>query len=274
MDKKNNKIRDAVRESYSKVAEKTSSYNGCGCSPDENTGCCAPDMATSFYEASSKIGYTDKELTGVPEGSNLGLGCGNPQAIAAFKKGETVLDLGSGAGFDVFLAARQVGEKGKVIGVDMTPKMISKARANAAKGNFKNVEFMLAEIENIPVPDNTADVVISNCVINLSPEKQKVFNESFRVLKAGGRLAITDNIATSELPEEIKNSLEHYSECISGAALIGDLEDMLKAAGFVKIKIKPIDKRKKLVNKGAQGNNINDFIVSVTIEAVKPSSSN
>jgi arsenite methyltransferase len=229
-------------------------------------------MATSFYEESSKIGYTDKELTSVPEGSNLGLGCGNPQAIAALKKGETVLDLGSGAGFDVFLAARQIGEEGKVIGLDMTPEMISKARTNAARGNFTNVEFILGEIENIPVPDNTADVIISNCVINLSPEKQNVFNESFRVLKPGGRLAITDNIATAELPEEIKNSLEHYSACISGAALIGDLENMLRTAGFTKIKIEPIDKRRKLVSERTTGKDINDFIVSVTIEAVKPDS--
>jgi len=270
MDKKSNEIRDAVRESYSKVAENASSYNGCGCSSEEDTGCCSPEMSVSFYKASSKIGYSDKELTGVPEGSNLGLGCGNPQTIAALKKGETVLDLGSGAGFDVFLAARQVGEKGKDIGVDMTPKMISKARINAAKGNFANVEFRLGEIENIPVPDNTADVIISNCVINLSPEKQKVFNESFRVLKPGGRLAITDNIATAELPEEIKNSLEHYSACISGASGIGDLENMLKAAGFVKIKIEPIDKSRKLISDWTPGSNINDFIVSVTVKAVKP----
>ncbi len=270
MDKKNNEIRDAVRESYSKVAEQASSYNGCGCSPVKDSGCCPPDMATSFYEASLKIGYTDIELKGVPEGSNLGLGCGNPQAIAALKKGETVLDLGSGAGFDVFLAARQVGEKGKVIGVDMTPEMISRARVNGDKGKFTNVEFRLGEIENLPVPDNTVDVIISNCVINLSPEKQKVFNESFRVLKPGGRLAITDNIATAELPEEIKNSLEHYSACISGAAFAGDLENMLRTAGFINIKIEPVDKSRKLVSGCVPGRNINDFIVSVTVEAVKP----
>lgn len=271
MEKRNDKIRDAVRESYSKKAEDTSLYDDCGCSPKEDTGCCSPEQI-SFYEASSKIGYSDNELTGVPEGSNLGLGCGNPQAIAALKEGEIVLDLGSGAGFDVFLAARQVGEKGKVIGVDMTPEMISKARANATKGNFSNVEFRLGEIENIPVPDNTVNVIISNCVINLSPEKQKVFNESLRVLKPGGRLAITDNIATAELPEDIKNNLEHYSACISGAALIGDLENMLKAAGFIKIKIEPIDKSRKLVSEWMPGGNIRDFIVPVTVEAVKPSS--
>jgi arsenite methyltransferase len=270
MDEKNKEIRDAVRESYSKAAEKASSYNGCGCSPEKDNICCTPDIVTSFYEASYRIGYTDKELTAVPEGSNLGLGCGNPHAIAALKKGETVIDLGSGAGFDVFLAARQVGEKGKVIGIDMTPGMISQARVNAARGNFKNVEFVLAEIENIPLPNNTADVIISNCVINLSPEKQKVFNESFRVLKPGGRLAITDNITTAELPKDIKNSPEHYCACISGAALAGDLENMLRTAGFTRIKIEPIDKSRKLVNERPQGININDFIVSVTIEAVKP----
>ncbi|UCH13606.1 MAG: arsenite methyltransferase [Bacteroidales bacterium] len=269
MKKSNNEIRDAVRKSYRKVAENALSDNYCGCSPGEDTGCCSPEE-TNLYEASSRIGYSDKELKEVPEGSNLGLGCGNPQAIAALKEGETVLDLGSGAGFDVFLAARQVGDKGKVIGVDMTQEMISKARKNAAMGNFNNVEFRLGEIENIPVADNTADVIISNCVINLSPEKQKVFNESLRVLKPGGRLAITDNITTAELPEEIKNNLEHYSACISGAALVGELENMLKNAGFINIKIEPIDKSRKLTSKWIPGGNINDYIVPVTVEAAKP----
>lgn len=261
MEKTNNEIRDSVRESYSKVVESTSSDSGC---------CCSSDTATSFYEESVRVGYSDKEIKSVPEGANLGLGCGNPQAIAGLKPGETVLDLGSGAGFDVFLAAQKVGKTGKVIGVDMTPEMISKARENAMKNNITNVEFRLGEIENIPVADNSVDVIMSNCVINLSPEKQKVFNESFRVLKSGGRLAIADNIAIAELPEEIKNNMEHYSSCISGASQLNDLVNMLKTAGFEKISIKPVDKSRSLDDKDSPKNSVHDYIISVTIEAVKP----
>jgi arsenite methyltransferase len=270
MEKTNNEIRDSVRENYSKVVENVTSDSGCGCAPKEETSCCSPDTTASYYEESVRVGYSDKEIKSVPEGANLGLGCGNPQAIAGLKPGETVLDLGSGAGFDVFLAAQQVGKTGKVIGVDMTTKMISRARENAARNNITNVEFRLGEIENIPVPDNTVDVIMSNCVINLSPEKQKVFNESFRVLKSGGRLAIADNIALAELPEEIKNSMEHYSACISGASLLGDLKAMLKSAGFVEISINPVDKNKSLDDKSSPKNSISDYVVSVTIEAIKP----
>ena len=259
MDKKSNEIRDSVRESYSKAVENAPS--GCGC--------CSSDSSVLFYQKSAKAGYSDAEISSVPIGANLGLGCGNPQAIAGLEKGETVVDLGSGAGFDVFLAARQVGNTGKVIGVDMTPAMISRARQNAAKSNITNVEFRLGEIENIPVPDNSVDVIMSNCVINLSPEKQKVFDDAYRVLKPGGRLAIADNIALAELPEEIKNNMEHYSACISGASLKKDLEDMIKASGFENIRITPVDKSRSLSDEITQGGNVRDYVLSVTIEAVK-----
>ena len=270
MENQTNDIRDAVRQNYSKVAENYSVYSGCGCAPDTDNECCAPNSTLTFKQTSSKLGYSEEELNNVPEGSNMGLGCGNPQAIASLKKGETVLDLGSGAGFDVFLAANQVGKKGKVIGVDMTPKMITKARINAVKGNYTNVEFRLGEIENLPVKDNVIDVIISNCVINLSPEKQKVFNDAFRVLNSGGRLAISDVVATTELPEEIKNDMELYSGCVSGASTIDEIEIMLKTAGFINIEIKPKDESKKFIREWAPGTKISDYIISATIEAIKP----
>ncbi len=271
---KNNRdeIRDAVRNNYSKIAESNTDYAdcGCGCAPAIDDGCIDTAKSRSFSKISSKLGYSDRELKNVPEGSNLGLGCGNPQAIAALKNGETVLDLGSGAGFDVFLAANQVGKTGKVIGVDMTPTMISKARKNAESGNYTNIEFRLGEIENLPARDNSIDVIISNCVINLSPEKQKVFNDAFRVLKPGGRLAVSDVIATTELPKEVKNDMELYSGCISGASSIEELEKMLKKAGFVNIEIKPKDESKEFIREWAPETNIADYICSATIEAVKP----
>ena len=270
MKKTTNEIRDAVREDYSKVAENNAVYVGCGCAPEGDGGCCGPTKSNSFNEVSSKLGYSDKELKDVPEGSNLGLGCGNPQAIAGLKKGETVLDLGSGAGFDVFLAANQVGKTGKVIGVDMTPSMITKARKNAVTGNYTNVDFRLGEIENLPAQDNSIDVVISNCVINLSPEKQKVFNDTYRVLKSGGRLAVSDVIATAEIPEEVKNDMDLYSGCVSGASTIEELEKMLTKSGFVNIEIKPKNESKEFIKGFSPNTNIHEYITSATIEAVKP----
>lgn len=270
MENNTNKIRDAVRESYSKIVETNSAYSGCGCGPEEEPECCAPSTPTSFDNISSKLGYSFEELKNVPEGSNMGLGCGNPQAIAALKKGETVIDLGSGAGFDVFLAANQVGESGKVVGIDMTPTMISKARENAVKGSYSNVEFRLGEIENIPTPDNFADVIISNCVINLSPEKQKVFNDSFRVLKKGGRIAVSDVIATAELPEDIKNDIALYAGCVSGASTLNEVEKMLRKAGFINIEIKPKDESAEFIQEWAPGTSIHKYITSASIEAVKP----
>lgn len=270
MKKTINEIRDAVREDYSKVAENNSVYAGCGCAPEVDSGCCAPQKTNSFNEISSKLGYSDEELKDVPEGSNLGLGCGNPQAIAALKEGEIVLDLGSGAGFDVFLASNEVGKTGKVIGVDMTPKMISKARENTRKGNYTNVEFRLGEIEHLPIQDNSIDVIISNCVINLSPEKQSVFSDSFRVLKSGGRLAISDVVATTELPEKIRNDRALFSGCVAGASTINEIEKMLKKAGFINIEIKSKDESKEFIRDWSPNTRILDYIISATIEAVKP----
>jgi len=260
-----NEIRDAVRERYAGIAESNGAA-GC-CSGSEPTSCCGAQK--DFDLRSLKLGYSDEDVKQVPESSNLGLGCGNPQAIANFKKGETVVDLGSGGGFDVFLAARQVGEGGKVIGVDMTPAMITKARSNAEKIDLRNVEFRLGEIENLPVADGIADVIISNCVINLSPEKQKVFNDAFRVLKPGGRLAISDTVSLKEMPEEIKNNLELYSECISGASSIEVIEQMLGIAGFQNIRISPKLKSKELVTEW-DSDGFDEYVVSANIEAIKP----
>ena len=200
----------------------------------------------------------------------MGLGCGNPQGIAALKEGETVLDLGSGAGFDVFLAANQVGKTGKVIGVDMTPTMISKARENAEKRNYTNVDFRLGEIENLPLADTSVDVMISNCVINLSPEKQKVFDETFRVLKPGGRIAVSDVVAFAEMPEEVKNDAALYSGCVSGASTADENKKMLENSGFINIKIIPNEESKTFIKDWKPGTQIVDYVVSAMIEAVKP----
>lgn len=225
----NEKIKKIVRKGYGKIARQSSS-----CCPSADSCCGGNNLA---QDISKKIGYTDEELEVVPEGANLGLGCGNPIALASLKEGETVLDLGSGAGFDCFLAASKVGKKGKVIGVDMTPEMIEKARGNAIKGNYKNVEFRLGEIENLPVADNSVDIVISNCVINLVPDKKRAFMETFRVLKPGGRLMISDIVLLKELPDSIKNSIEAYIGCLSGAMMRDEYIKTIKLAGFRQVKI-------------------------------------
>ena len=199
----------------------------------------------------------------------MGLGCGNPQALAALSPGEVVLDLGSGGGFDCFLAARQVGDSGLVIGVDMTPEMVSKARANAVNGDYHNVSFRLGEIENLPVADGTVDVILSNCAINLSPDKFRVFTEAYRVLKPGGRLAISDVVAVAELPESVLKDMALYTGCIAGAALVSEIEKMLKNAGFGNIRIAPRDESKSLIGDWVPGSEISDYVVSATIEAVK-----
>ena len=226
---KEEETRKIVREGYAKIVKQNSSC----CAPAKS--CCGSTNPT--HEISKRIGYTEEELEAVPEGANLGLGCGNPIALASLKEGETVLDLGSGAGFDCFLAATRVGNKGKVIGVDMTPEMLEKARENARKGNYANVEFRLGEIESLPVADNSVDIVISNCVINLSPDKKRVFAEAFRALKPGGRLMISDLVLLKELPDFIKNSIEAYIGCISGAILKDEYLRVIKAAGFQDVKI-------------------------------------
>lgn len=227
MEKKN--VRKVVREGYAKIAKQ-----GDPCCVPTHSGCGNPDSAK---EISKKLGYTEEELKSVPEGSNLGLGCGNPVSLASLKEGETVLDMGAGAGFDCFLAADKVGKKGKIIGVDMTPEMVEKARENAEKSGADNVEFRLGEIENLPVADNSVDAVISNCVINLSPDKRRVFIEAFRVLKSGGRLMISDIVLLNELPEEIRNSVEAYVGCVSGTVLKEEYLKAIEEAGFQDVKI-------------------------------------
>ena len=222
-------IKKVVREGYAKIAKQDSS-----CCAPANSCCGSTDLA---QDISKSIGYTEEELKAVPEGANLGLGCGNPVALASLKEGEIVLDLGSGAGFDCFLAADRVGENGRVIGVDMTPEMVEKARENARKSNYANVEFRLGEIENLPVADNSVDIVISNCVINLAPDKGKVFSEAFRALKPGGRLMISDIVLLKELPDFIKDSIEAYIGCLSGAIMRNEYIEAIKASGFQEIRI-------------------------------------
>ncbi len=222
-------IKKAVRERYAQAAQKNESC----CTPA--TSCCGPK--DTVQQISTRIGYSDRELQSVPEGSNLGLGCGNPLALASLKPGEVVLDLGSGAGFDCFLAANAVGEEGKVIGVDMTPEMLAKARENARKGNYSNVEFRLGEIENLPAADHSVNIVISNCVINLAPNKKRVFQEAFRVLNPGGRLMVSDIVWLKELPQEIKNSVSAYVSCIAGAISKEEYLEAIRQAGFAEAKI-------------------------------------
>ena len=226
---KETEIKKRVREGYARIAKKGSSC----CAPVSS--CCG--SASLAQNISKNIGYTDDELTSIPEGANLGLGCGNPVALVSLAEGETVLDLGAGAGFDCFLAANRVGKKGKVIGVDMTPEMIEKARENAKKGGYQNVEFRLGEIENIPAADNSVDVVISNCVINLAPDKSRVFHETLRVLKPGGRLMVSDIVLLKELPEFIRSSVAAYVGCISGAMMKDDYIEAVKKAGFREVRI-------------------------------------
>lgn len=226
---KEEEIKKVVREGYAKIAKTGSSC----CAP--TSSCCGTgNMADDI---SKEIGYSDVELKSVPENANLGLGCGNPVALASIKEGDVVLDLGSGAGFDSFLAANKVGKTGKVIGVDMTPEMLSNARENAEKGNYENVEFRLGEIENLPVADNSIDLIISNCVINLSPNKKRVFKEAFRVLKPGGRMMVSDIVLLDELPQFIKESVAAYVGCISGAIIKDEYIKSIKEAGFQDVNI-------------------------------------
>ncbi|MEF2967150.1 arsenite methyltransferase [Paenibacillus sp. M1] len=262
---KNDEVRQHVRNRYKQIVVESGSDSSC-CSPSPSaTSCCGtPD------EVSAKLGYSEEELSAVPLGSNLGLGCGNPQAIASLKPGEVVLDLGSGAGFDCFLASKQVGESGKVYGVDMTPEMVSRARHNAQTNGYNNVEFRLGEIEHLPMSDNSVDVIISNCVINLSPDKSQVFSEAFRVLKSGGRLAISDVVATAEFPEEIKSDLDSLASCISGASTVDEVKEMLKLSGFTNIIVEPKDESREFIKDWVPGGNIEDYTLSAVIKAIKP----
>ena len=224
-----NEIKNKVKEGYGRVALENRSC--CGAL----SSCCG--SSASIQTIGEMIGYSKEEMSQVPEGSNLGLGCGNPVALASLKEGQTVLDLGSGAGFDCFLAAKAVGEKGRVIGVDMTPEMVDKARENAKKGGYQNVEFRLGDIEYLPVIDNSVDVILSNCVVNLSPNKPKVFSEAFRVLKPGGKLTLSDVVLLRPLPPVLANSAAAYLGCVAGASLKSDYIGMLNKAGFADVQV-------------------------------------
>lgn len=262
-------IRESVRNRYGAIAAGTASL----CCPPKvpaTSSCCGDAKAMDVDEMARRMGYGDTDLGAVGEGANLGLGCGNPQAIADMVPGEVVLDLGSGAGFDCFLAARQVGATGRVIGVDMTPEMLKKARGNAAKLGLAHVEFRLGEIEHLPVADASVDVIISNCVINLSPDKPAVLGEAFRVLKSGGRIAVSDVVMLKPLTPELVALKEMYSGCVTGAATVDELKQWLEQAGFSHIRVDPKPESRELIQEWAPGLGVEDYVASATIQAVKP----
>ncbi|MBF0217247.1 MAG: arsenite methyltransferase [Candidatus Omnitrophica bacterium] len=259
MRKDADKIKKIVRDGYAKALSERSSC----CS---SSSCCGG--VNQAQDISRKVGYSDRDLKAVPEGANLGFGCGNPVALASLHEGDVVLDLGCGAGFDAFLSAERVGKTGRVIGVDMTPEMVAKAKENAKKGSYSNVEFRLGEIEKLPVEDNSIDVIISNCVINLSPDKETVFKEAYRVLKRGGRLMVSDLVLAKDLPEKIKNSVEAYVGCLAGAIKKEEYLRFIEQAGFQDIKIisessYPVD---AMFDDHAA---LEDAIVSIKVAAVK-----
>lgn len=244
------KMKEVVKMAYAEIAS-------------HGSGCCAPVLCCgSPEEAAERLGYSVKDIKSTPRSSNLGLGCGNPVASASLKEGEVVLDLGSGAGFDCFLAAQKVGEEGRVIGVDMTPEMVRRAKENAKKGGYKNVEFRLAEIESLPLEDSSVDVVISNCAINLSPSKPQVFREAFRVLKPGGRMIISDIVLEKDLPDEVKNDISAYVGCVAGAVLKEEYLKLIREAGFENVKV---------VNQTPFPVKFGDIsVLSITVYGVKP----
>ncbi|KTG07691.1 arsenite S-adenosylmethyltransferase [Haloprofundus marisrubri] len=256
--------RRAVRNRYARIATSTNGETDC-CTDSES--CCDGESPDS---GSQKLGYDDTDLHSVAEGADLGLGCGNPNAIASLDEGETVLNLGSGAGFDCFLAAKEVGDSGRVIGVDMTPEMVEKARENIVKNDATNVEFRLGEIEHLPVSDETVDVIISNCVINLSPNKPQVFGEAFRALRPGGRLAVSDVVMTAPIPKNVQRDPESMAACIGGASTIDDLRAMLSEAGFVDVEIKPKEESGEFIREWDDSIDLNDYIVSAAISGEKP----
>ena len=257
-------IKEMVRARYGGIA--AASETSC-CAPAASS-CCGPE-ATS-HDKARRMGYSEAELAAVPEGANLGLGCGNPLAIAAMQPGEAVVDLGSGAGFDCFLAGKLVGETGRVVGVDMTHEMLKKARDNADRVGATNVEFRLGELEHLPIADNTADVVISNCVINLVPDKQQVFREAFRVLKHGGRLAVSDIINTAPLSAELQSDPALLCGCVAGAAPADRVQNWLAAAGFVDVRVTPNPESRELIKTWAPGRGIENFVVAAALEGRKP----
>jgi len=261
----NEKIRQKVRERYSGIAK------GC-CSTanlNKEPSCCG-SVQGSVENGAVGLGYSKGEISKVPQGANMGLGCGNPTAMASLKPGETVLDLGSGGGIDCFVAASAVGETGKVIGVDMTPDMVSKARENAEKAGVKNVEFRLGEIEHLPVEDSSVDAIISNCVINLSPEKEKVFREAYRVLKPGGRLVVSDIVATAPLPEEVRKDLSLISACVGGAERVESMKEVLEKTGFQDVKVTPLEASRDFIREWLPGTGLESALASARIEAIKP----
>ncbi|WP_232686382.1 arsenite methyltransferase [Halobacterium zhouii] len=255
--------RAAVRERYGSIASESSSC--CGGTAD------APSTADAPDDRARDLGYSDDDVDAVEAGANLGLGCGNPTALASMNAGDDVLDLGSGGGFDCFLAGREVGVEGSVVGVDMTPEMVEKARENAAENDAGNVEFRLGEIEHLPVADETVDVVISNCVVNLSPDKPRVFREAYRALRPGGRLAISDVVLTADLPDDVRADPESVAACVAGASPIPDLEAMLADAGFEGVVIEPKDDSESFIREWDAERDLSEYVVSATIEAEKPS---
>ena len=258
-----NTKRKLILKNYAAVAANQGANGCCG------GGCSCSGSPLDAKSAARALGYTDDDLADMPDAANMGLGCGNPLAIAALDPGETVLDLGSGGGFDCFLASRRVGPQGLVIGVDMTPDMVHLARQNAQKAKLGNVSFRLGEIEHLPVADQSVDVIISNCVINLAQEKEQVFREAWRVLKPGGRLAISDIVATAELPDRIQNDLAMLAGCIAGAVHLDTLRVLLEQAGFRDIRLTPKDNSQEILSSWVPGSKAEDYVASFMIEAVK-----
>ena len=264
-DQKPDRIREFVRERYGNIARTATSC----CGPSPTSSCCGP--SSPFHDnASEQMGYSKEQLDTLPEGADLGLGCGNPHTFSRMRPGETVLDLGSGGGIDCFLAAKAVGDTGRVIGVDMTADMVSKARENAEKMGAANVEFRLGEIEHLPVADNSIDVILSNCVINLSPNKLQVFRDALRVLKPGGRLAISDMVALQAMPEEMRRDVGLLTGCVAGAAEVERIQEMLAEAGFEDIRVAVEKKSGEVIAEWFPGKKIEDYVASARIEAVKP----
>lgn len=257
-------ITDYIKRRYGSIAKQGTARGCC------DGGCSCASNPTDINQISTTLGYLENDLESGAAGANLGLGCGNPLAFASLKTGEAVLDLGSGGGFDCFLARRHVGEQGKVIGVDMTREMIDLARTNATRLGYSNVAFIEGSMEDLPVEDDTIDVVISNCVINLSLDKERVFRETFRVLKPGGRLAVSDVVATAELPDVIKQDLKLRAGCIAGAEPVSVIEDILRNTGFTKIKLTPKDTSREILSSWMPGTDIDQYVASYIIGAIKP----
>lgn len=255
--------RDMVRRVYSQLAREA--VRG-GCAPL----CCGAGGGMATAIDSTRLGYSPDELAAIPKEAEMGLGCGNPQALAGLQPGETVLDLGSGGGIDCFLAARRVGPSGRVIGVDMTPEMISRARASAARGGYTNVEFRLGEIEHLPVADASVDAILSNCVINLSPDKPQVYREMYRVLRRGGRIAVSDVVAVAPLPEDLRRDLALLAGCVAGAASVPEIQQMLRDAGFEQIQVHAREESRAFIRDWFPGREVDRYIRAAAIQAVKP----